>query len=137
MINILHSGKSIFLLTNLALALCMFPSLAQEKESKVKVKITKEVDGQTHQFEKEYSSQQEMENDPELRAFNEKIGNSDNYLFHHSNGKFDMDYDFDLDIADLPVMEEFDMDFDVDLENEHFFHFESDSFPNFFMHHRF
>lgn len=44
---------------------------AQESNSSITIDMTKEVDGETKTFSKTYSSQEEMENDEDLKAFNQ------------------------------------------------------------------
>jgi len=58
-------------------------SQAQDEDSKIKVKITKEVDGKKMTFEKEYANGEEMRSDEEYREF---AGDADDFAFH-----FDMD----------------------------------------------
>ena len=44
-------------------------SSAQEKNDQVKVKITKDIEGETQTFEKTYASEEEMKTDKELKEF--------------------------------------------------------------------
>ena len=44
-------------------------STAQEKNDQVKMKITKDIDGDTQTFEKTYASEEEMKADAELKEF--------------------------------------------------------------------
>lgn len=53
-------------------------SQAQDEDSKVKVKITKEVDGEKQTFEREYASAEEMRKDKEYREF---AGGEDQFVF--------------------------------------------------------
>jgi len=54
-------------------------SVAQNEDSKIKVKITKEVDGKKQTFEREYDSADEMRADEEYRKF---AGDDDNFNFY-------------------------------------------------------
>lgn len=61
-------------------------SVAQEKEDPIRVKITREVDGEPQTFEKSYSSEEEMREDKDLREF---MGSDQNRMsFWFSNDDF-------------------------------------------------
>ena len=54
-------------------------SQAQEEDGKIKVRITKEVDGKKETFEREYTSSEEMREDDEFREF---AGDDNDFDFH-------------------------------------------------------
>ncbi len=54
-------------------------TVAQE-EKPVRIKIMKDVNGETKVFEKSYSSKEEMENDPEFKKFQEESGEANIFI---------------------------------------------------------
>lgn len=70
---------------------------AQENDSKIRIKVQTNENGDIKTFEKEYNSQEEMENDPEYKKF---FGDKAPGGFHFENGtkgfKFNIDEDFSL-----------------------------------------
>ncbi|WP_258102870.1 T9SS type A sorting domain-containing protein [Marinoscillum sp. MHG1-6] len=73
-------SKTILSLTLSILFVSM--ALAQESDSKgkIKIEITREIDGETKTFKGEYENEEQMRNDPRLKEFTE----GDEMLFHFS-----------------------------------------------------
>ena len=67
-------------------------SHAQDDDKKIRIKISREVDGETKTFEGEYDSEEEMLSDPNYQEFTD--GDSDISIFF--NGDDDFDRIFDL-----------------------------------------
>lgn len=69
--------------------------VAQDGNSKIRIKVQTSENGNTKTFEKEYNNRTEMENDPEYKEF---FGDKPPAVFHFKNGtsgfNFDMDHDF-------------------------------------------
>src|SRR5690242_19993841 len=97
---------------------------ARQKEGKVSISISKEINGEKYHFQKEYSSEEEMKNDPELQKFNKDIGNTDEEDALHTYDH-QMNWDFNMDMDSIP--------FPPFPPNPFFeFEFETDSFPTHF-----
>jgi len=86
-------------------------SQAQEDDDKkIKVKITKQVDGETKTFEGEYANEEEMLSDPEYRAFADDghpfhmafSGNSFDKVMRLHGGPSAQSFSFDFDDEDMP-----------------------------------
>lgn len=69
---------------------------AQESDSKIRIKVQTSENGNTRTFEKEYSNQTEMENDPEYKEF---FGDKAPGVFHFKNGPSGFNFDFDGDFS--------------------------------------
>jgi len=92
--------KKVLMMSALMLSalLLTFDSTAQDKDSKIKIKVTTNENGETKTFEKEYDSREEMENDPEYKEF---FGNKGPNFFHldHGKGRAGFNFNFDDDIS--------------------------------------
>lgn len=66
----------------LLIVLMGFNSMAQDKpkEDQIRIKIIREIDGERQVFERTYASEEEMESDEELKAFQEEDG-EDEFFF--------------------------------------------------------
>ena len=64
-----------------------------EKKEKIKVEMISEEDGEKVEFSKEYSSREEMQNDPELKAWKEKYGNGDKNIWIQKDGNKTIEID--------------------------------------------
>ena len=69
--------------------------LAQEveKKEKIKVEMVAEEDGERVEFSKEYSSREEMKNDPELKAWKEKHGGGEKNVWIQKDGNKTIEID--------------------------------------------
>lgn len=76
-----------------------------DEEKKIKVKITKQVDGETKTFEGEYVSEEEMLSDPEYREF---AGDGHHFRMAFSGDTFDKM----IQLHGAPGMQTFSFDFD-------------------------
>ena len=72
----------------LVLAVSVLTSQAQDvdKKEKIKIEMVSEEDGERVEFSKEYSSREEMKNDPELKAWKEKYGGGEKNVWIQKGG---------------------------------------------------
>lgn len=116
------------LIAGVAIAILLITDArAQSEDTSIKIKITKEVDGETKVFEKTYSSEEEMNNDPEYREFSgdhdyqfrfdgedgeiqvfefHKDGKPHSFKFHDNSGEYPHALHFDFDDEELRELSE-------------------------------
>ena len=70
--------------------------VAQDDNSKIRIKVQTSENGNTKTFEKEYNNRAEMENDPEYKEF---FGDKPPAVFHFKNGASGFNFDIDTDFS--------------------------------------
>jgi hypothetical protein len=109
----------------LFLFLLAFQSAAQKEENgKIKIEITREINGEKKTFKGQYNSEEEMKADPNYQEF---VGKDDRFRFY-----FDGDSDTFLQLDELKDMQRYFFSFDSDEDQDFFFHFDQDSTPSKF-----
>ena len=110
--------------------ICLSQSATAQDDSSIKLRITKEINGERKTLEKTYSSEEEMRKDPAYREF---LGNENSFSF-----QFPHDEDFSLRIDQFDddgfffQFPDFDADFPegfVYLENQGNLNFKPYTFP--------
>ncbi len=87
--------------------------ISQSPDGKIRLKVSKEIDGEIKNFEKEYSSREEMMNDP---AYKEFYGEDPDFSWYGNGGQsFSFGFGHTEDI-----MMDFRKHFDMQFGNDHF-----------------
>lgn len=112
------------------LSLLSLGVVAQNGEGKIKVEITKEINGEKRTFKGEYNSTEEMKADPNYREF---AGEEEGFNFWFSPGDQDMNLHLDH-LKDMDMSNSFFHFFDGDEDDNSVFfhHLDSDSLNGFF-----
>ncbi|MEL7148648.1 MAG: hypothetical protein AAFO69_19905, partial [Bacteroidota bacterium] len=86
------SGALLWAALLLAGCFLQFDALAQQKDTKIRIKVQTNENGNTKTFEKEYDSKEEMLNDPEYKEF---FGKEPSHFFQFGDDQTRLRFNFD------------------------------------------